>query len=199
MPTEVQIIAAQDQALSVRAIKHHIYGMSVPATCRLCGDAPEYIDHLLSVCLSIVATMYKQRHDSVAKIIHWALSKQFGLVVPTHYWNHVPQSVSENSHGKLSRDFNVYTDHVLSARRPDIVVMNKKETSAQIIDVAIPADCDVTSKEAEKVGKKYRDLSIELMSLQKRKCEIIPIVYGWMPRMCCYTYAGVKSKEIECF
>ena len=29
MPTEVQIIVAQDQALAVRAIKHHIYGMSV--------------------------------------------------------------------------------------------------------------------------------------------------------------------------
>ena len=49
--------------------------MLVPATFRLCGDAPEYIDHLLSGCLSIAATMYKQRHDSVAKIIHWAFSR----------------------------------------------------------------------------------------------------------------------------
>ena len=55
--------------------------------------------------------------------------------------------------------------------------MNKEEASAQIIDVAIPVDCNVTSKEAEKV-EKYRDLSIELMSLWKRKCEIIPIVVG---------------------
>ena len=176
MPTEVQIIAAQDQALAVRAIKHHIYGMSVPVTCRLCGDAPEYIDHLLSGCSSIAATMYKQRHDSVAKIIHWALSRQFDLAVPTHYWNHVQQSVSENSRVKLLWDFNVYTDHVLSARRPDVVVMNKEEASVQIIDIAVPADCNITSKEAEK--EKYRDLSIELMSLWKRKCEIIPIVVG---------------------
>ena len=76
-----------------------------------------------------------------------------GLVVPTHYWNHVPQSVSENSRVKLLWDFIVYTDHLLSARHPDIVAMNKEEASAQIIDVAIPADCNVTSKEAEKVEK----------------------------------------------
>ena len=121
--------------------------------------------------------MYKWRYDSVAKIIHRALSRQFGLVVPTHYWNHVPQCISENSHVKLLWDFNVYTYHVLSARCPDIVVMNKEEASAEIIDVTVPADCNVTSKEAEKV-EMYRDLSIDLMSLWKRKCKIIPIVVG---------------------
>ena len=68
MPTEMQIIAAQDQVLAVRAIKDHIYGMSIPATCRLYGDTPEYIDHLLNGCLSIAAMLYKQRHDAVAKI-----------------------------------------------------------------------------------------------------------------------------------
>ena len=43
---------AHNQAL---AIKHHTYiwYMLVPTTCRLCGDAPEYIDHLLSGCSSI--------------------------------------------------------------------------------------------------------------------------------------------------
>ena len=32
-----------------------------------------YVDHLLSGCLSIATTVYKQRHDCVAKIIHWVL------------------------------------------------------------------------------------------------------------------------------
>ena len=72
-------------------------------------------------------------------------------------------SVSENSHVKLLWDFNVNTDHayVLSAWHPDIVVVNKEVNSVQIIDVAVPADCIVSSKEAEKV-KKYSELSIEL-------------------------------------
>ena len=66
---------------------------------------------------------------------------------------------------------------MLLAQLPDIVVVNKEVASVQIIDVAVPADCSITSKEAEKV-EKYRDLSIEFMLLQKRKCEIIPIVVG---------------------
>ena len=48
--------------------------------------------------------------------------------------------------------------HVLSALHPDIVVVNKEVASVQIIDVAVPADCNITSKKVEK----YRDLSIEL-------------------------------------
>jgi len=65
--------------------------------------------------------MYKRRHGSVAKIIHWALYKTFTLDIFAKYWNHEPQSVVENSQVKLLWDFNIYTDHVLSARRPDIV------------------------------------------------------------------------------
>ena len=36
-----------------------------------------------------------------------------------------PQSVSENSQVKLLQDLNIYTDHILSARRPNIVSIDK--------------------------------------------------------------------------
>ena len=36
------MVAAQDQALAVRAIQNCIYGMSVPLNCRVCGVVPEY-------------------------------------------------------------------------------------------------------------------------------------------------------------
>ena len=39
------------------------------------SNAPEYVDHLLSGCMSIAAAMYEQRHDSIVRIIHWALSR----------------------------------------------------------------------------------------------------------------------------
>ena len=85
---------------------------------------------------------------------------------------------------------------MLSAHNPDIVVVNKEEASIQIIDFAVPAGCNVTSREAEKF-KKYRDLSIELMSLWKRKCEIIPVVVGCLG---CVTHA-LKSnlKKLRVF
>jgi len=39
--SEAQIIAAQDQALAVRAVQNHIYGLHVPLNCRVCGEVPE--------------------------------------------------------------------------------------------------------------------------------------------------------------
>ena len=43
--------------------------------------------------------------------------------------------------------------------------------------MAVPSDYNVTSKETEKI-EKYKDLSIEISSLWKMKCEVIPIVVG---------------------
>ena len=57
--TEAQVIAAQDQALAVRAVQNRIYGLSVPLNCRVCGMVLEYVDHLLSSCTPLAATMYK--------------------------------------------------------------------------------------------------------------------------------------------
>ena len=55
----------------------------------------------------------KRRHDDVARItIH---SKRFQQDVSDKYWNHEPQSVSENSQAEYLWDFNICTDHVLPA------------------------------------------------------------------------------------
>ena len=83
----------------------------------------------------------------------------------------------KSSEVKVLWDFNIYTDHVLAARRPDIVVMDKHQKAVQIVDIAVPSDCNVTIKESEKI-EKYKDLSVELSSLWKMKCEIIPIAVG---------------------
>ena len=85
MTTEAQMMATQDQALLVRALQNCIYGLSVPLNCKVCGDAPEYVDHLLSSCTPLAATMYKQRHDRVASIVHWSILKQFKQQVSHNY------------------------------------------------------------------------------------------------------------------
>ena len=46
-----------------------------------------------------------------------------------------------------------------------------------VVDVAVCSDWNVALKEAEKI-KEYKDLAIELSSLWKMKCEVIPIVIG---------------------
>jgi len=60
-------------------------------------------------------------------------------------------SESSNDEVKLLWDFNIWNDKVISARRPDIVVINKPHNAVQLIDVSVPADHHVVSKEIERL------------------------------------------------
>ena len=59
----------------------------------------------------------------------------------------------ENTEVKILWDFNVETDHVIVHRRPDIVVLEKKEKKALLIDIAVPGDVIVEEKVEEKMTK----------------------------------------------
>ncbi|XP_063955404.1 uncharacterized protein LOC135154101 [Lytechinus pictus] len=69
------------------------------------------------------------------------------------------------------------TDKVIEARRPDIVLLKKKEKECLIIDIAIPGDCRAWRKEEEKI-QKYNDLAWELRRIWKVKTKVVPIVIG---------------------
>ena len=58
---------------------------------------------------------------------------------------------------KLLWDINIQCDNLIEARRPDLIVIDKKEQKGIIIDIAVPADIRVEEKETEKV-EKYQDL-----------------------------------------
>ena len=44
---------------------------------------------------------------------------------------HNPASVLENATHKLLWDFNIQTDHLIPARRPDLIIINKKKENLQ--------------------------------------------------------------------
>ena len=60
---------------------------------------------------------------------------------------------------KLLWDFNIQTDHIISARRPDLIIINKR--ISKIVDFAVPADHRINLKEREKKDK-YLALAREL-------------------------------------
>ena len=47
-------------------------------------------------------------------------------------------------------DFSIQTDHVIEARRSDLVVVDKKERSCKIIDFAVPGDSRIEEKEKDR-------------------------------------------------
>ena len=55
----------------------------------------------------------------------------------------------ENGKRKLLRDFDIHTDHLISAKGPDLIIIKKKKKTRQIVDFAVPAD----QKKTEKIWK----------------------------------------------
>ena len=70
-----------------------------------------------------------------------------------------PESESENEMHKILWNFEIQTDHLISARRPDQELINEKRTCP--VDFAVPADHRVKRKESKKIDQ-YLDLTREL-------------------------------------
>ena len=118
---------------------------------------------------------------------------------------HNPAPVLENDSHKLLWDFNIQTDHLIPARRSDLIIINKKKKkrTCKIVDFAVPADHRIKQKECEKKDK-YLDLARELKKLRNMQVTIIPIVIGafgtvtkWRPskRQHCWELPEYKEKS----
>ena len=88
---------------------------------------------------------------------------------------HNPASVLENDTHKLLWDFGIHADHLISAKRPDLIIINKKQRIFKIVDFTVQADHRIKLKECEKKDK-YFDLARELKKLWNMQVTIIPIV-----------------------
>ena len=77
---------------------------------------------------------------------------------------HNPAPVLQNDTHKLLWDFDIHTDHLISGRRPDLLIINKKKRICRIVNFAVPADHRIKLKECEKKDK-YLDLARELKKL----------------------------------
>ena len=99
---------------------------------------------------------------------------------------HNPASVLENDTHKLLLDFDIQTDHLIPARRPDLIVINKKKRTCKIGNFAVPANHIIKLKKSEKKDK-YLDLARGLNKLWNMAVTIIPIMVGAF---------GIVTKEL---
>ena len=95
---------------------------------------------------------------------------------------HNPEYVLEKDIQKLLWDFDIQPDHLISARRPDLILITKKKKkkkrkekkkekkrkekkrTGKIVDFAVPAAHRIKLKECEKKDK-YQDLAREWKNL----------------------------------
>ena len=101
----------------------------------------------MSGCSKVAQKDYKTRHDWVGKLTHCKLYKKLKLEYSNKSYIHNPESIQENETDKLHWDFEIQTDHLISARRPDLVIVKKtkqkekaKKRTCSLVDFAVPAD-----------------------------------------------------------
>ena len=109
--------------------------------------------------------------------------------------NQIP--VLENDLHKLLWDFNIQTDHLIPARRPDLIIIKKKKKKriCNIVDFAVPADHRINLKESEKKDK-YLDLARELKKLWNMKVTIVPTVIGALGTLTKELLKGLEDLEV---
>ena len=65
------------------------------------------MNHIISECSKLAQVDYKYRHD---------------IEVMPKWYEHHPQAEKENERCKILWDFNIQTDYVIEAGRPDMII-----------------------------------------------------------------------------
>ena len=119
--TEALIFAAQEQALRTNYVKFNIDKSVASPLCRMCNQRGETINHILSECKMLAQKKYKKRHDNIARLVHWKLCCKYDMSRGEKWYEHQPEGVMENEKCKILWDMTIQCDHVIEARRPDML------------------------------------------------------------------------------
>ena len=128
---ESLLIAAQNHAVRTNHIKARIYKTQQNSKCGLCSDRDETINHIISEWSKLAQKEYKTRPGWVGQVFHWEMCKKLKFDHTNKWYMHNPAPVPENNTHKLQSDFDIHTDHLISARRPDLIIINKKRELAK--------------------------------------------------------------------
>jgi hypothetical protein len=100
---------------------------------------------------------YKKRHDIFAKIIHMNLAVKFNLLKNTQpHYSYTPESCLENDSYKLYFDRTILTDIHIKHNRPDIIILNKQQKQAYLLDIAVPNSHNITQTYNTKINTYFR-------------------------------------------
>ena len=173
--TESFIVAAQNQSIKANLVKAKFGKSQGESLYRVCRKVDESIDHIISGCIKLA--QYKRRHDNLGKIVHQKLARKCNFEAGGKWYKHDPERFLENENYKILWDVSIQTDHVIEVRRPDLVVVDKKERICKITDFAVPGDSTFEEKKKEKI-EKHEDLGRELKKIWNVKVKIIPLDVG---------------------
>ena len=152
------LFAAQDQGLTTNGFLK-MCGIKQDDKCRFCHTSTESTSHLVSGCQTLLADgHYTRRHNKVCTYLHRTICQDKNI--PTQdIWLHDPQPITATEDTTIFYDKEIPVGRFIEngAVKPDIVVWDRKLSSAIIIDVSVPNDFGINRAEREKITK-YQDL-----------------------------------------
>ena len=109
---------------------------------------------------------------------------------------HNSEHFLENETHKHLSGFEIKTDLLISARRPDFIIINNQKRTYRIVDFAVPAGHRVKLKESEKKDM-YLNLVRDLKKLRNMKVMVIPILLGALGTVTKGLVKGIEDLEIR--
>jgi hypothetical protein len=92
------------------------------------------------------------------------------------YYIYKPESCLENENYKLYFDRTVLTDIHIQHNRPDIIILNKQQKQAYLLDITVPNSHNITQTYNTKINK-YLELSVAMRNLWcLEKISILPFI-----------------------
>jgi hypothetical protein len=109
--------------------------------------------------------------------IYLNLAVKFNLLKNTQpHYSYTPKSCLENDSYKLYFDRTILTDIHIKHNRPDIIILNKQQKQAYLLDIAVPNSRNITQTYNTKINK-YLELSVAMRNLWcLEKISILPFV-----------------------
>ena len=155
--TESLVTTAQNNAIRTNYVEAKIDKIQQKSVCSLYCDRDKMNNHIISECSKVAQKEYKTKNDWVGKVIHRELCKKLKIDHTKKWYMPNPEYILENRIHKVLWDFEVQTDHLISARWPDLVIVNKRKRTCQIVDFTTLADHRMKIKESKKKGKTLQE------------------------------------------
>ena len=133
--TERLIFSTKEQAIRTNIIKGKID--KEQTKCRICSRNNKTVNHILSECPRHAQKECKRRHDWIGRRTNLEIYGVNGIHGKSKYCEHQTEVVIENDFCKILWDFTVKTDHLITARRPRMVFIDKEHQKYQTIDFII--------------------------------------------------------------
>ena len=147
------------------------------------------INHIISECSKLAQKEYKARNDWVGKVIYWEMCRKFLFDHTNKWYMHNPSTCPRKW---LLWNFSKQTDPLIPARRPDLIIINKKK-KRESAKLSTLLSRRTTERENE---DKYLDLARELKKLWNMKVTIVPIVIGALGKITKRLLKGLEDLEV---